>query len=71
MKGLQLVRAVGKSLWLYLCDQASEEEATAVFNVLSTFENMIEVKPEVAELAVEKTKVGRSILEVAAIVNLL
>ncbi len=33
------------------------EEASAVYNVLAIIENMIEVKPAVAEQAVEKTKV--------------
>ncbi|EFN51521.1 hypothetical protein CHLNCDRAFT_27908, partial [Chlorella variabilis] len=32
------------------------EEASAVYNVLSIIENIIEVKPEVAELVLEKTK---------------
>lgn len=33
------------------------EEASAVYNVLAIIENMIEVKPAIAEQVVEKTKV--------------
>jgi beta-catenin-like protein 1 len=40
-------------------DEKVAEEAVAVNGVLSIVENMIEVKPEVAELAVEQTKVRR------------
>ena len=36
------------------------QEASAVYNVMSIIENMIEVKPEVAELVLDKTKVGSS-----------
>ena len=35
------------------------EEASAVFAGLGILENMVEVKPEVAELVTDKTKVGR------------
>jgi hypothetical protein len=38
-------------------NEAQPDEATAVFNALSTFENMAELKPEVSELVVQKTKV--------------
>lgn len=41
-------------------DESNDDEAAAVHHVLSIFENMVEVKPEVAELAVEKTKVMSS-----------
>ena len=34
------------------------EEASAVFAGLGILENMVEVKPEVAELVTDKTKVG-------------
>jgi len=43
-------------------NEANDEEAAAVHHVLSIFENMVEVKPEVAELAVEKTKVRGCVL---------
>lgn len=35
------------------------EEASAVYNVLSIIENMVEVRPAVAEQVLAKTKVGR------------
>lgn len=38
-------------------NEAVQEEAAAVYNVLAIFENCVEVKPEVAELLFEKTKV--------------
>ena len=34
------------------------QEATAVYNTLSIIENLVEVRQEVAEQVVEKTKVG-------------
>ncbi len=40
-------------------DEKVPAEAAAVYNILAILENMAEVKPEVAELALEKTKVGR------------
>ena len=36
----------------------NNDEAAAVFATLSIFENMIEVKPDVAELLVQNTKVS-------------
>jgi hypothetical protein len=43
------------------CRAAVPEEASAVFAALGILENMIEVKPEVADLVTEKTKVrGRA-----------
>eukprot|EP00803_Ostreobium_quekettii_P001407 evm.model.scf_992.4 EVM.evm.TU.scf_992.4 scf_992:19988-22393(-) len=39
-------------------DESSDEEATAVFNTLAVLDNMIDVMPEVAEMAVEKTKLS-------------
>ena len=39
-----------------LKDEAGDE-AHAIFNTFNIFENMIEVKPEVAELLVQNTKV--------------
>ena len=39
-------------------DESNDDEAAAVHHVLSIFENMIEVKPEVAEMVVENTKVA-------------
>lgn len=36
------------------------EEASAVYNVLAIIENLIEVKPAIAEQVVEKTKVRGS-----------
>lgn len=41
-------------------DEGNDDEASGVHHVLSIFENMIEVKPEVADMAVEKTKVVRT-----------
>ena len=38
----------------------NNDEAAAVFATLSIFENMIEVKPDVAELLVQNTKVTTS-----------
>lgn len=38
------------------------DEASAVFNIFNIFENMIEVKPEVAEMLVQKTKVQHTYL---------
>ena len=38
-------------------NESVPEEAAAVYNVLTIFENIIEVKPDVAELVLEKTKV--------------
>ena len=38
-------------------DEGVAEEAAAVNNLLGIFENLVEVKPEVAELVVQKTKV--------------
>lgn len=38
-------------------DESSDAEAAAVYAALSIFENMIELKPEVSEQAVEKTQV--------------
>lgn len=38
-------------------DESADEEAAAVYAALSILENMIELKPEVSELVVEKTKV--------------
>uniref|UniRef100_A0A061R0X7 Beta-catenin-like protein 1 n=1 Tax=Tetraselmis sp. GSL018 TaxID=582737 RepID=A0A061R0X7_9CHLO len=43
-------------------DESVDEEATGVFNTLSIFENLVEVKPEVAEAVVEKTKLLRWML---------
>lgn len=39
-------------------DEKVPAEAAAVYNILAILENMTEVKPEVAEQALEKTKVG-------------
>lgn len=39
------------------------DEAAAVFSTFNIFENMIEVKPEVAELLVQNTKVRAPTLE--------
>lgn len=41
--------------------QASSEEASAVYNILAIIENMIDLKPSVAEDVVEQTKVGPSL----------
>lgn len=43
-------------------DEADSDEGTAVFNTLSIVENMIEVKPQVAELVCERTKLLRWLL---------
>lgn len=43
-------------------DEADPDEATAVFNTLGIMENMVEVKPEVAELVCERTKLLRWLL---------
>ncbi|KAG0624269.1 hypothetical protein M758_3G235400 [Ceratodon purpureus] len=43
-------------------DEADSDEAAAVFNTLSIIENMTEVKPAVAELVCERTKLLRWIL---------
>ncbi|XP_065029118.1 uncharacterized protein LOC135652214 [Musa acuminata AAA Group] len=39
--------------------EADPDEATAIYNTLSTIENLIEVKPAVAELVCERTKLLR------------
>ncbi len=39
-------------------DEGADEEAAAVYAALSILENMVELKPEVSEQVVEKTKVG-------------
>jgi beta-catenin-like protein 1 len=39
-------------------DESNDDEAAAVHHMLAIFENMIEVKPEVAEMVVENTKVA-------------
>lgn len=39
-------------------DESVDEEAAAVFNALSIVENLVEVRPPVAEAVMEKTKVG-------------
>ena len=38
-------------------DEKVPEEAAAVYNVLSTIENIVEVKPDAAEAVLEKTEV--------------
>lgn len=43
-------------------EENESDEATAVFNTLSVLENMIEVKPAVAELVCERTKLLRWLL---------
>lgn len=43
-------------------NESVPEEAAAVYNVLTIFENIIEVKPEVAELVLEKTKLLKWLL---------
>jgi beta-catenin-like protein 1 len=43
-------------------DETDSDEAAAVFNTLSIIENMTEVKPAVAELVCERTKLLRWIL---------
>lgn len=47
------------------------EEASAVYNVLSIIENMIEVTPAIADTVVEKTKVGAGQQEAGPSVGLL
>ncbi|WOK94807.1 beta-catenin-like protein 1 [Canna indica] len=42
--------------------EADPDEATAIYNTLSTIENLIEVKPAVAELVCERTKLLRWLL---------
>jgi beta-catenin-like protein 1 len=44
-------------------DEKVAEEASAVYNILAIIENVVEVKPELAETVFEKTKVGRMWLE--------
>ena len=39
-----------------------EDEAKAVFNCLATFQNMVEVKPELAEQLVDKTRLLKWLL---------
>jgi beta-catenin-like protein 1 len=39
-----------------------EEEAKAVFNCLTTFQNMVEVEPQVAEQLVDKTRLLKWLL---------
>lgn len=43
-------------------DETNDDEATAVFNALSIVENLAEVKPEVAEIVTEKTKIMKWML---------
>lgn len=43
-------------------DETDPDESTAVYNTLATIENMIEVKPSVAELVCERTKLLRFLL---------
>lgn len=43
-------------------DETDPDESTAVYNTLATIENMIEVKPTVAELVCERTKLLRFLL---------
>lgn len=44
-------------------DESADTEAAAVYAALSIFENMIELKPEVSEQAVEKTNLLKWILD--------
>ncbi|GAX82009.1 hypothetical protein CEUSTIGMA_g9437.t1 [Chlamydomonas eustigma] len=43
-------------------DEKVEEEAKAVFNCLTTFQNMVEVEPKVAEQLVDKTRLLKWLL---------
>ena len=44
-----------------LTEAASDEEGKAVFNTLSIFENMVEVKPEVQILAISLVALAETI----------